>query len=295
MKLPNITQLLLFTTVPFALSAQEVTVLLDFGNADSFRGASVPNPDPNGNYWNSVRPGFYFAELVDTTNAPTSVAYGPGAHPTDSYNGPAGDVTINGPADSDYDAVALGAIGVDEAVYDYHVGVLGADSGYFQIEGLDPETAYTLRIYGAHKYISEPNGLTTYKVYADPERQILLGSVDLGVGSIGDAHNRDTLAVIENISPAVDVGIFFMEFGGADGTSDGYINAMSITFEAAEEPTTWAGYPRLPSGDVNTESFLGWVNVLQGDFIWSYSLNGWMYLPEDFVGEVGAWTYVPAN
>lgn len=56
----------------------------------------------------------------------------------------------------------------------------------------------------------------------------------------------------------------------------------------------WAGYPwNDESGDVDTESFLGWVNVLSGDWIWSYSLGQYIYCPEEFVSVSGAWAYVP--
>jgi hypothetical protein len=277
-----------------ALAQTERTVLLDFGDDISFRGASVPNPDPNGNYWNSVRPGFYFADLVDLNNEGTGIAYGPGAHPTDSYNGPSGDTTINGPADADYDAVALGDLGVDEAVYDYHVGVLGQDSAFFQIEGLDPQKSYTLRIYGAHKYIMEPEGSTTYRVYADAERTLLLASVNLAVGSIGDAHNRDRLAVIEDISPAEDVGIFFFEFGGTDGESDGYINSMSLTYvdEPVVDSSWWAaaardGYGWRDSGDaISGEAGIGWIQ----DSHWP-----WVFMTGLEESPFGAWTYIFAE
>lgn len=272
------------------LSGETVTVLLDFGDDVSFRGVSVVSPDVNGNYWNSVRPGFYFADLVDTQNRMTTLDYGPGAHPTDSYNGPAGDTTVNGPAMSDIDAAALGFLGINEAAYDYHVGVLGTDSGYFQIQGLKVGTLYTLRLYGAHKYIAEPNGLTRYNVYTDEARTELVGTVDLGVGSIGDAHNRDTLGVIENITPGPD-GIFYMEFGGADGTSSGFINAMSVSYEASTVDL-WAGYEVTPDGGVNSEDFLGWLDVSGGDYVWSYTLSSWLYLPESLVGDSGSWVYV---
>ena len=274
------------------VSVSGTTLLLDFGNDDSFRGASVPNPDPNGNYWNSVRPGLFFPELIDTENNVTTIAYGPGAHPTDSYNGPAGAVDQPGigPEDSEYDPVALGDIGVDEAVYDYHVGVLGTESAYFEIQGLEQGTDYTLSFYGAHKYIAEPSGLTTYNVYADADRTQLLDSVDLSVGSIGDVHNTNLLATL-TLQPGED-GIFYIEFGGADGVNDGYINAMSIEYEASVQPDAWAGYPMTPEGDVDTEGFVGWINVMSGDYVWSYNLSKYIYLPETSVQDGGAWTYV---
>src|SRR5690349_17473116 len=73
------------------------TVLFDFGNDQSFRGATVVNPDQNGNYWNSFRTGTFNQNLVDTTNTPTTIDFGfSTAVGTDSYNGPAGP-TVNQP------------------------------------------------------------------------------------------------------------------------------------------------------------------------------------------------------
>jgi hypothetical protein len=57
----------------------------------------------------------------------------------------------------------------------------------------------------------------------------------------------------------------------------------------------WAGFDIVnESGDVDTGTFLGWVNVAQGDWVWSYGLSGWIYLPENIVSEAGAWGYVIA-
>lgn len=54
----------------------------------------------------------------------------------------------------------------------------------------------------------------------------------------------------------------------------------------------WAGYPMDEAGNVDTGSWLGWINVAAGDYVWSYSLNQWMYLSEASVTEVGSWTYI---
>jgi hypothetical protein len=60
-----------------------------------------------------------------------------------------------------------------------------------------------------------------------------------------------------------------------------------------EESPTWAGYPIFnESMDVDTGNFLRWINVSRGDFIWSYSINGWMYCPEASVTGSGAWVYI---
>src|ERR1043166_9466350 len=76
-----------------ASSLQGQTVLIDFGNSSSFRGASVANPDGKGHYWNSVWSGAYYPGLLGTNGVATSWAFGfesGQVGDTDSYNGPAG-------------------------------------------------------------------------------------------------------------------------------------------------------------------------------------------------------------
>jgi hypothetical protein len=48
-------------------SAVGQTVLIDFGNDNSFRGVSVPAPDQNGNYWNSLLPGLFYTASTSRT------------------------------------------------------------------------------------------------------------------------------------------------------------------------------------------------------------------------------------
>jgi len=69
-------------------------------------------------------------------------------------------------------------------------------------------------------------------------------------------------------------------------TNDPYTGLMT------EDPT-WAGYPVIDNDFVNTEGFLGWLALGAGDWVWSYALDGWMYLPEGNVGDGGAWVYMP--
>ena len=57
----------------------------------------------------------------------------------------------------------------------------------------------------------------------------------------------------------------------------------------------WAGYDILTDGWVDTTPWMGFINVSGGDWIWNVNLNKYLYLPESFVGEAGAWTYAPGN
>ena len=121
-------------------------VLIDFGNGNgdgiangpngSYRGISVPNPDPNGHYWNSNNPG-NLMPLVDIANTPVvnnalpmQLGWISGVG-TDSYNGgvwyrhqcrDSGRVhgILYGP--NAIDLSQLGDLGVKEAAWDYVTG-----------------------------------------------------------------------------------------------------------------------------------------------------------------------------
>ena len=62
----------------------------------------------------------------------------------------------------------------------------------------------------------------------------------------------------------------------------------------SEAPTTWAGYPIIPPGYVDTAGFMGWLYIGYSPVLWSVSLNGWIYLPEESVAPDGrsAWVYL---
>lgn len=75
---------------------------------------------------------------------------------------------------------------------------------------------------------------------------------------------------------------------------DGGEIVLTSSRQSETSSQTWGGYPLANAAmDVNTGDFLGWINVSHGDFVWSYSMDGWIYCPESSVGEGGAWVYVP--
>jgi rhamnogalacturonyl hydrolase YesR len=64
-----------------------------------------------------------------------------------------------------------------------------------------------------------------------------------------------------------------------------------------EEPTdSWSGFPVFAIDGQNwaeTGSFMGWLEVSASPYVFSQSLNGWVYLEEsDTIPEIGSWTYV---
>jgi len=218
-------------------SAQAAVILIDFGSNNSFRGVSAPAPDANGNYWNSIIPGPFIANMVDTSNSPTTVDLGFDTPVgTDSYNGPAGPTSFPPTAAevdaTDIDAAALGNMGVKQAAFDF----AAADSGpaRFQIQQLDPTKKYDLSFFASHKFSSDDT--TVFSIFTDATYSTLVASTSVNVQEPGSPwlHNRDTLATISNVSPQ-DANILYVQFNGSTGGA-GYLNSLRIS-EAVPEPS----------------------------------------------------------
>ena len=219
-----------------AMSAGAQTLLIDFGRGapdSSFRGVTVPNPDPNGHTWNSLIPGPFYGGLVDWNGAATTIGLGfTTGVGTDSFNGPAG-VTSNPPtaaeiAATDIDAVALGNLGVKEAAMDFAASPGGLNNNTrFDISGLDPLKTYTLTIFGSHKFSDDDR--TVYSAYSDAAYTTLLGTTSVLVQTPGMPwlHNRDTLVTLSNLSPSAG-GVLYINFVGSNG-NQGYLNDFQLT------------------------------------------------------------------
>jgi hypothetical protein len=228
--------------VGLAVSANaQQTVLIDFGNDNSFRGVSVPIPDQNGNYWNSLFPGLFYVDLIDEDNNPTTIDFGFSTPVgTDSFNGPAGPTSFPDPtpaeiAATDIDEAALGKLGVKTAAIDFAASPGGADNRTrFEIQQLDPTKTYNLTFFGSHKFSDADT--TIYSVYTDNTYTTLVDTTSLNVQTPGSPHlhNRDTVATINNLSPQAS-DILYVEFVGTNNLL-GYLNSLQIT--AVPEPSS---------------------------------------------------------
>ncbi|MCC5806642.1 MAG: hypothetical protein JJU00_09980 [Opitutales bacterium] len=76
---------------------------------------------------------------------------------------------------------------------------------------------------------------------------------------------------------------------GNTGGNIGYKGTVVELLEADETDPEWAGIP-LIDGWADTGDFMGLVYPV-GDFVYVWDLQGWLYLPEDHVGEDGAWAF----
>lgn len=251
------------------------TILIDFGNDDSWRGVSTPNPDANGNYWNSVWSGAFYADMVDIDGNATTVDFGfSSAGGTDSYNGPAG-VCSNPPtpaeiAGTDIDAVALGNLAANEAALDYYT------TSTFEIQGLNPAKTYNLTFFGSHKYSIDMT--TVYSVYTDNTISNVVASASLDVvaapdGSPGaDLHNRDKIATINGVSPQA-FDILYVRFIGSNG-HDGYLNCMQI--EETLGVKAWNPDPSNGATGVELTTNLTWnnpVDITPDKYVLSFRAN----------------------
>ena len=56
----------------------------------------------------------------------------------------------------------------------------------------------------------------------------------------------------------------------------------------------WGGYEVLPDGQsVNTEGFLGFIDISQTPWVWVYGLGTYVYMDESYVNPSGGWMWIP--
>jgi hypothetical protein len=221
-----------------ARPAYSLTALIDFGDSQSWRGLTVNSPDANGHYWTSVKAGDYLA-LTNTDGTVGPWYFGfegtnptNGAGDTDSYNGPAGDTSVSGGNVTGcvFAVVALGNLGITNAVYDFYA------NSRFQIQGLTPGAPYTLTFFGSHKY--SDSDYTIYSIFTNATYSALETSIILFVQAPGnpEAHNANTVATVGGVQPASN-GILYIQFLGTNAVSGGvgpgnvggYLNCMQIS------------------------------------------------------------------
>jgi hypothetical protein len=71
------------------------------------------------------------------------------------------------------------------------------------------------------------------------------------------------------------------------------MNEFTVEASALSDNGTWAGYPILDAvGTVDTGAWMGYVNVANRPYIWSYSLSTYLYVDEAAVQPGGGWAYI---
>jgi len=104
--------------------------------------------------------------------------------------------------------------------------------------------------------------------------------------------------VLENDLPAGDIaGIgFYILLPSVDGGLR--LDEIEIYAEAVSGSVDvfWAGYPIVKQGDrdwIDTNPWMGWLDVTAAPWVYSNSLDAWTYLSEDeAISESGGWMYL---
>ena len=226
----------------FTVATKAETILVDFGTRDSFRGASVDNPDHRGHYWNGFTPGFFLADLTNSAGLATSVDLGfTTAVGTDSYNGPAG-VTSDPPTSGElaatrFEATALGDLGATNAVFDFFVAIAG-NTAKFTLSDLNPTKRYTLTFFGSRKYPTGESGAdtntTSTRYSVTTSNGTVLASTALNAGSL-DAHNSNQVTTLTSLVPDEENRLF-VEFSGLTSSNSGYLNALLVDIQDPPPP-----------------------------------------------------------
>jgi hypothetical protein len=79
-----------------------------------------------------------------------------------------------------------------------------------------------------------------------------------------------------------------MNISSSENTTEARRPVLIVTTAAQ---SGWIGYPIEAGGWVDTGAWLGWVNVIESPWVWSVSINAYMYLPEEWITASGAYAY----
>lgn len=73
----------------------------------------------------------------------------------------------------------------------------------------------------------------------------------------------------------------------------GYPPERAEQLQTLKQEDYWAGYPVYPDGvTVDTDTWLGWVDISAKPWVWVYDLSGWAYVDESAVSDSGGWVYI---
>ncbi|MFO7726383.1 MAG: hypothetical protein R6V45_12625 [Oceanipulchritudo sp.] len=74
------------------------------------------------------------------------------------------------------------------------------------------------------------------------------------------------------------------------------IDNVTVTGPPVDPEGTWKGFSLVDGFWVRNAGQMGWINVEFEPWIWSASLDEWVFLPEDSSpGESGIWYYMPPS
>lgn len=149
------------------------------------------------------------------------------------------------------------------------------------LSGLNDAETYTLKMWGGYARETAP---TSWIVNGDLEGEQTIETFN------NTGANPEDYAIFENVSPVNgEITVQYEQGVENVGTPKGHWSTFEIigNFDSVAADL-WLGYPVDPEGFVNTQSWLGWVNVANEPWVFSSSLGGYV-----FIGDASGWAYVP--
>jgi len=98
----------------------------------------------------------------------------------------------------------------------------------------------------------------------------------------------------DTTAPRLDAGQvgFRISSAAANDASADILKLDNFAIMAEGSTELWADFEVGPGTSVDTGDFMGWIDIAQKPWIWSYSLESWIYMPEGNVTSIGSWGYV---
>ncbi|NDV61732.1 hypothetical protein G0Q06_04650 [Puniceicoccales bacterium CK1056] len=145
--------------------------------------------------------------------------------------------------------------------------------------------------------LGEPQPMTTYLVvtrYDFDAAGVLQGQAawvnpnfaDMGTPDLVSNHAQPGYDTFVNPIVSLDITTY-----GGTMRYDNIMIANSWDSVVPQPSMTWAGYGVDPNGLVDTGPWMGWLNVTDDPWIYSYSLESYIYIPAEGNTAAGGWIY----
>ena len=161
---------------------------------------------------------------------------------------------------------------------------------------------------GAFEYVPEMAGVPAFPtgVQANPRELAVIVSWDPVDGATGYEVWRRTGAETEATRVATTDTPGFTDTDLTDGefylyqitaVNQAGASLRSVPVGASPRPprTDWAGFDLIIGSWIDTEEWLGPLNVAEAPWLYSTVGEGWMYIPEEFVTMEGSWLFAPRS
>lgn len=167
------------------------------------------------------------------------------------------------------------------------------DTVSFSIRNTDPTDKFSLALkVDGNWYVSTASYGTTSNTWnsfsVNPQTDTDWDQLEFNITS--QQMIRGASSSLPSGGALQSVGLYLESVPSADTVR---LDSVSIEAQAAViSYNSWGGIEPDPGGHINTGTWLGWIHVGYSPWLWSYSLNRWIYAPDPGPGFSGAWLFI---